>query len=278
MSAIAAQASVVKEDEADSLLPAAPAPPPAIEESSKLVLGLGYMFAMGVCGVVLVAIGSTLDDLAGKCGYSSTEVGTVFIARGIGAVVGAISSAKLYKWLQGNHVMGVSLGIITVLICALPFNTSYIGLHLYFLALGLGTAITDTGCQIMTRKVHGKGAGPWLGANTVAFGISGSIVPLIEIVTGNLYAQYYILSVIIFAVTLMIALGPNPEKNGRLTGGPPGKVGGPPAAPHYHVEIVIAFMVFCFIGGKVTSTAYLGTRKRKAWPTIYLWCGPFNSF
>ena len=129
------------EGEESSLLADAgpPGPPPEESSQEKIILGLGYMFAMGVCGVVLVAIGSTLDDLAGKCGYSSTEVGTVFIARGIGAVAGAISSAKLYKWLQGNHVMGFSLGLITVLICALPFNTSYVGLHLYFLALGLGT-------------------------------------------------------------------------------------------------------------------------------------------
>lgn len=107
--------------------------------NARIVMGIGYMLAMGVCGVVLVAIGSTLDDLAAKCGYLSTEVGTVFIARGIGAVVGAISSAKLYMWVQGNHVMSVSLGIITILICALPFNTSYLGLHFYFLLLGLGT-------------------------------------------------------------------------------------------------------------------------------------------
>jgi len=229
-----------------------------VSRRNRTIMGVGYMLAMGVCGVVLVAIGSTLDELAGKCGYSSTEVGTVFIARGTGAVVGAISSAKLYKWLQGNHVMAVSLGIITILICALPFNTSYIGLHLYFLTLGLGTAITDTGCQIMTRKLHGKAAGPWLGANTVAFGISGAIVPLIEIITENLYAQYYILSVIIFGVTLLVALGPNPERNGRLMGPGP-KKGGPGNAPHYWVEVVIGFMVFCFIGGKVTSTAYLDT-------------------
>ena len=52
---------------------------------------------------------------------------------------------------------------------------------------------------------------------------------------------------------------PNPEAHGRLPGVPPKKPGaaGPAAAPHFHVEMVIAFMVFCFIGGKVTTTAYL---------------------
>lgn len=40
----------------------------------KYALGTGYMFAMGVCGIVLVALGSTLDDLATNCSTTSTEV------------------------------------------------------------------------------------------------------------------------------------------------------------------------------------------------------------
>ena len=32
-----------------------------------------------------------------------------------------------------------------------------------------------------------------------------------------------------------------------------------PVAPHYNVEVVVGLMVFFFIGGKVTSTAYLKT-------------------
>ena len=59
-----------------------------------------------------------------------------------------------------------------------------------------GTATLDTGCQIMTRKVHGVHAGPWLGANTVCFAIAGALVPLIEIVTGELFAQYATLATI----------------------------------------------------------------------------------
>jgi predicted MFS family arabinose efflux permease len=233
-----------------------------LSENGKWVISIAYMLAMGVCGTVLVALGSTLSELAENCDTSATAVGTVFIARGVGAVLGAVLSSKFYLWFQGNHVMGASLTGITFLLIFLPFNKSVVGLHIYFFFLGLGTATTDTGCQIMTRKVHGKTAGPWLGANTVAFGISGALVPLIEIFTKSIIWQYYVIALIIGGVTLMVWFGPNPESNGRLMGGPPkGRPGqdGKIVAPHYNVEIVISIMVFCFIGGKVTSTAYLST-------------------
>jgi fucose permease len=58
-----------------------------------------------------------------------------------------------------------------------------------------------------------------------------------------------------------MCVGPDPEQNGRIQGGPPkGKPGaGNGVPPHYHVEMVIGLMVFCFIGGKVTMTSYLET-------------------
>jgi predicted MFS family arabinose efflux permease len=226
----------------------------------KLIASIGYMCAMGVCGIVLVALGSTLASLAEKVGKTATEVGTVFITRGLGAILGAIFSAKLYRWFQGNHVMFVGLLCISILLTIMPFNTSNIALHILFLFLGVGTAVTDTGCQIMTRKLHGKKAGPWLGANTVSFGISGAFVPLIEIFTDSLYVQYFAMMIIVFAVALILGIGPNPEASGRLHSGPPPRPdGGKGKIPHYNVEIVIGIMVFFFIGGKVTTTAYLVT-------------------
>lgn len=54
--------------------------------------------------------------------------------------------------------------------------------------------VTDTGCQIMTRKAHGRNAGPWLGANTVTFGIAGALVPVMELFTSSLIVQFSILS------------------------------------------------------------------------------------
>ncbi len=235
----------------------APAPPPY----SVIALGIGYMLSMAVCGVILVAIGSGLSDLAENCGSTSTAVATVFIARGCGAILGALTSAKLYMWFRGNWVIVVALLFIALNVFLLPFNTSVVGLHVLFFLLGLGTAVTDTGCQIMTRKVHGRAAGPWLGANTVTFGIAGALVPLIDIITTNMYAQYTTLTIIILGVAIYMCFGPDPEKNGRIVGGPPkGKPGADHGAPpHYRVEMVIGLMVFCFIGGKVTMTSYLET-------------------
>ena len=175
---------------------------------------------------------------------------------------GAIFSSKLYMWFHGTHVMAYSLLLIMVVLITLPFNQSKEMLHVYFMLLGLGTSVTDTGCQIMTRKIHGKDAGPWLGGNTVLFGIAGSLVPMIEILTTSVLYQYFILATIVAIVAIMIIVGPNPESGKLICGSSSNNMKSDesrPAVLHYYVEIVISIMVFCFIGGKVTTTAYLST-------------------
>lgn len=46
----------------------------------RRALGTGYMLAMGVCGIVLVALGSTLDDLAENCGTTSIAVSWLLVS------------------------------------------------------------------------------------------------------------------------------------------------------------------------------------------------------
>ena len=53
----------------------------------KWITIAAYMLSMGVCGIVLVAIGSTLEDLAHQIDRSTTSIGSVFIARGAGSVL-----------------------------------------------------------------------------------------------------------------------------------------------------------------------------------------------
>jgi len=63
---------------------------------SACFIDFWFFNVYSVCGIVLVAIGSNLKVLADNCHTTATHIGTVFIVRGIGAVVGAVASAKLY--------------------------------------------------------------------------------------------------------------------------------------------------------------------------------------
>ncbi|KAG5192668.1 major facilitator superfamily domain-containing protein [Tribonema minus] len=255
------------------LLPSAAvkAPPPSsgIEsDRTRHMLGAAYMVAMGMCGVVLVALGSTLEELAEHCGRVSTTIGSVFIARGFGAVFGAVASAQLYRAFHGNTVIVWALLALSALLLWLPYVTNVWALHGAFLCLGLCTAVTDTGCQIMTRRAHGCRAGPWLGANTVAFGLSGALVPCISYATDRLIIQYALMSAMgVSAAIAFIAL-PTPEKQrgfiGKRPPPPPVTVGGSSGGSGlrgfvylYRIEFTIGFMIFWLIGGKVGATAYL---------------------
>lgn len=108
--------------------------------------------------------------------------------------------------------MSIVLLFLTAVLLYMPFLSSVVNLHISFFMLGLSTAIIDTGCQIMTRKLHGSAAGPWLGANTVAFGISGALVPLIGYITGSLDIQYFILASVSCIVGVFMIVLPAPEK------------------------------------------------------------------
>lgn len=234
----------------------------------RVLLGTSYMMAMGVCGVVLTAIGTTLDQIAEDCGTTSTAIGSVFIARGAGAIVGALCCSTLYRPPnKGNNVMIVTLILLTGLLMYVPWITSVVSLHFVFAGMGFCTAVTDTGCQIMTRKVHGIHSGPWLGANTVVFGVAGALVPLVDIVTTDLVTMYTILSVITVATFGTMLSMPSPEDRGIQVFLPPNSVRSsstpdtPPVNPliqkYYVNEFIIGNMVFWFIGGKVLCSSYI---------------------
>eukprot|EP00640_Fibrocapsa_japonica_P001173 CAMPEP_0113939948 /NCGR_PEP_ID=MMETSP1339-20121228/6157_1 /TAXON_ID=94617 /ORGANISM="Fibrocapsa japonica" /LENGTH=424 /DNA_ID=CAMNT_0000943597 /DNA_START=12 /DNA_END=1286 /DNA_ORIENTATION=+ /assembly_acc=CAM_ASM_000762 len=224
---------------------------------SRWLLGIAYMLAMGICGIVLVALGSTLEYLAENCKTSSVEIGSVFIARGIGSIFGSIMSAKIYIWGPPRLMMISALLGFALALAWLPLVTSVTTLHVLFLVLGICTAVVDTGCQILTRKLHGAEAGPWLGGNTVAFGLAAAFVPILAYVTDDDAAQFIILVGITVFASVLVFLPPEPRPD----------LIPPPAmkksshnnnkAQTYEIELLLGVMAFFLVGSKVTSTAYL---------------------
>ena len=238
------------------------------QDVPKWQVSLAYVLAMGCLGTVLVAIGSTFEDLADQVHKTTTDLSTVFIIRGIGSIFGTASCSKMFYLLPGNDVLSMSIAVIMLALVLIPFSISAIQLHICFFLLGLGCSVTDTGCQLMTRKLYEKDAGPWLGINATVFGLSAAFVPIIELISSKLLTRYIIFSSLVavsFCYMYQIARRSGSEDNyeslnAREYSAITSIIRKTPDhmnAPHHHTEILVACMLFSFVGGGVTCTAYL---------------------
>ena len=221
----------------------------------KFVISFGYLFAMAVCGFIIVALGSTLTGLASNVGYSVYDIGTVFVARGMGCILGTIASSILYTKFSGNTIITITVLFAAVILAWLPYCTSLLLLHIAFFLLGLITAVTETGSQIMMVKFHQDDAGPWVGANSTAFCVSGIIVPAVQLATSNIHYEYMVYAVCVALSGVWLLLSPDPEKNGRIQPRRPDSVSA--ISEHYWVEVIIGLMIFLMIGGGESITFYL---------------------
>ena len=154
--------------------------------------------------------GATLDKLAARSSHGSSGaigVSSVYLVRGLGAVFGAACSSALFSRYHGNHVLGGTFAVLSIVLLTLPACTDTGLLHLLFVALGYTTATIDTGVQIMTRKAHGKSgeAGAWLGGNTVSFGVTGALVPLVSLAFNDRLLYIY-MAFAVYALTIGVLL------------------------------------------------------------------------
>ena len=91
-----------------------------------------YMLAMGVCGIVLVAIGCTLDDLTNQIDRTTTSIGSVFIARGSGSIFSVIVFSMLYSFFPWDSLLLPSLMSVMATLILLPFTNTISQLYIYF--------------------------------------------------------------------------------------------------------------------------------------------------
>lgn len=150
-------------------------------------------------------------DLSRPCPCCPQQIGPVFITRSFGCALGALASTYLYGRMRKNTVIYVSMQALMAVLVYLPFTASKWSLHAALLAAGLFTAIVDTGCQIMTQRLYGATAGSYLGANLLAYSVSGACVPVLAYITDSLVKQYAILAAMTGVIGVIIFLPPAPE-------------------------------------------------------------------
>ncbi|KAK3270856.1 hypothetical protein CYMTET_20764 [Cymbomonas tetramitiformis] len=162
-----------------------------LKTQSHVFMGVAYALCMGVCGNVLVGIGSLLEDLADNVGTSATSLGSAFLVRGLGQLMATPVAATLYRGSSANQWLCVFLfGIMSLWISLSYIETAGV-LYLWFFATGICTASLDTGTQMLTRRAFGLDAGPWLTTNTLFFASAGAISPIVMYIFDSLQYQTF---------------------------------------------------------------------------------------
>lgn len=140
-------------------------------------------------------------------------MGTVFIAKGLGTGVGAMISPKVYLSMRGNSALSVGLLLLAAVLLAMPFVSTVFVLHLVYFMLGLFFDIITTGCQIMTRRVHGDKSGIWIGTNLAVLGGASTLATLICYVDTSLFQQFAMTSATSLSAAMYLGIAlPAPEK------------------------------------------------------------------
>ena len=236
----------------------------------------GYFIMCGyaILGITIVTLASTFNSLAENTGYVSSDCGTVFISRGFGCVVGSVASFWLYDRINAKYAIIASLIPLNIIVGVLSMNHNLDLLRSYYFLMGVLTSVIDFGLSKLTNLVYQKRAGPWLGWNNILFGLFGSIVPLLAIISDNdLEKQYIGLTVLICILSAIFIAGPNAQlsqtvkyifltkeipvngtsnsSNGTLVSSISG------TAPHYYVEIIAAVIFFGLYGGLNSATTFI---------------------
>jgi predicted MFS family arabinose efflux permease len=229
-------------------------------------ISFSLVYCYMICGVVTVAIGATLEDLAADVGYSSTDIGTVYVARGIGSILGSFVCFYIFEAQSPIRTLATAEAVTCLTIFALPFITSLYTLHVAYFIIGALNSVMQTGAMHVLRNLHGDRAGPWLGGLGACFVSAGVIVPGVQLLTASLLWQCVVFGGLIVIGVLWFLTLPdvfsemkrlhelNLEKNSEHTEGIESD-----RIPHYWAELMVASMIFLIIGGGDAVTFYIET-------------------
>ncbi|PFX24485.1 sodium-dependent glucose transporter 1A-like [Stylophora pistillata] len=130
-------------------------------------------------GISVAILGPTLIELACQAQTELAEMSFVFTARAIGYLIGSIVGGWLFDKYNGHLVLSLSCVWAAVMMWALPYVTSLIGLLLVVVFMGLALGSVDTGGNVLLLNTWGKKSRPYMQALHFVFALGAFVAPLI---------------------------------------------------------------------------------------------------
>ncbi|KAJ4928708.1 hypothetical protein JOQ06_004334 [Pogonophryne albipinna] len=130
-------------------------------------------------GMSISVIGPTLEDLAVNVNKNISNLSYIFVGRSAGYIGGSLFGGFLFDCLSPHLLLGCSLLVTSVGMCAIPFCRQALLLTCLMSSIGVTTGILDTVGNVLILNTWGEQAGPHLQALHFSYAAGAFVSPII---------------------------------------------------------------------------------------------------
>ncbi len=215
-----------------------------------------YCFMFIAAGFISGALGPSLIYLTELVSASLTDIATVFTARALGNMIGALIAGSALDRIKGHHFIGSMLILAVISVAIVPFASSLTSLLIIFAVMGFAEAAINTGGNLMMLWLHRDQAGSAVSLLHLCYSLGNMIAPLILIfgawLTGSYGMGYGLIALysLIFPFVLLRQKSPTfnrKENTGRLQ----------IFSPVFYACFL--FFIFLYVGFEITIAGWISS-------------------
>lgn len=175
----------------------------------------GYYMAFVSLGFFSASLGPTLPGLAANTSSALNQISYLFTARALGYLIGSYIGGRLYDRLPGHKVMALGLGVMALVLFAIPLIPLLWLLAGIVLAGGIAEGALDVGGNTLMVWVHRGKVGPFMNALHFFFGLGAFISPIVvaQLVlwSGSIRGAYWALTLLMLPPLIWLLRASSPR-------------------------------------------------------------------
>ena len=219
---------------------------------------LMYYWLFICLGLSIGLVGPTLPSLANQTQTLVGDLGAVFTASAVGALLGTLFGGRLFDRVRGHRALGIAQLASAALIALYPVIPSAWVLLVVVGFKGLTDGFINTGANTLLVWTHREKSSPFMNALHFFFGLGAFLAPIlvaqaIDIPGGYRYA-FWVLAVFSgLAGLFMLSQKKNPQHEHATT------TVQEKARINYGVVIAAMLFLFFYVGAEIAFSGWIYT-------------------
>jgi FHS family Na+ dependent glucose MFS transporter 1 len=217
-----------------------------------------YYWLFICLGLSIGLVGPTLPSLANQTQTLVGDLGAVFTASAIGALLGTLLGGRLFDRVRGHRALGIAQLASAALIALYPVMPSAYLLLIVVGFKGLTDGFINTGANTLLVWTHQEKSSPYMNALHFFFGLGAFLAPILVAqvidIPGGYRSAFWVLALFSGLAGLAILVQ---KKNPRHAQAAAAEEKG--ARINYGVVIAAMLFLFFYVGAEIAFSGWIYT-------------------